>query len=95
MESPELINRLDRIEKLLISNKKVLTLEEAADFTGYKPSYLYKLTSAKEIPHSKPKGGALFFNKEKLEFWMQQNEVKSKQDLESKALAYTLKKRKA
>ncbi len=95
MESPELINRLDRIEKLLISNKKVLTLEEAADFTGYKPSYLYKLTSAREIPYSKPKGGALFFNKEKLESWMQQNEVKSKQDIESKALAYTLKKRKA
>ncbi|PQJ72782.1 helix-turn-helix domain-containing protein [Polaribacter butkevichii] len=95
MVSPELINRLERIEKLLLFNKKVLTIEEAADLTGYKPSYLYKLTSAKEIPHSKPNGGSIFFNKEKLESWMLQNEVKSKQDLESEALSYTLKNRKS
>ncbi|WP_341220673.1 helix-turn-helix domain-containing protein [Polaribacter atrinae] len=95
MVSPELINRLERIEKLLLFNKKVLTIEEAADLTGYKPSYLYKLTSAKEIPHSKPNGGSIFFNKEKLESWMLQNEVKSKQDLKSEALSYTLKNRKS
>ena len=95
MVSPELINRLTRIEKLLILKKRALTLEEASEVTGYKPSYLYKLTSAKEIPHSKPNGGSIFFDREKLESWMLQNEVKSKQDIESEALSYTLKNKKA
>ena len=95
MESPEIIDRLERIEKLLLFNKKVLTVEEASEFTGYKPSYLYKLTSAKEIPHSKPNGGVVFFEKEKLESWMLQNEVKSKQDIEPEALSYILKNKKA
>ena len=95
MVSPELINRLTRIEKLLILKKRALTLEEASEVTGYKPSYLYKLTSAQEIPHSKPNGGSIFFDREKLESWMLQNEVKSKQDIESEALSYTLKNKKA
>ncbi|WP_299060477.1 helix-turn-helix domain-containing protein [uncultured Polaribacter sp.] len=95
MVSPELINRLERIEKLLLFKKKALTLEEASEVTGYKSSYLYKLTSAKEIPHSKPNGGSIFFDREKLESWMLQNEVKSKQDIESEALSYTLKNRKS
>jgi excisionase family DNA binding protein len=95
MVSPELINRLERIEKLLLFKKKALTLEEASEVTGYKSSYLYKLTSSKEIPHSKPNGGSIFFDREKLESWMLQNEVKSKQDIESEALSYTLKNRKS
>lgn len=91
MESSELIHRLERIEKLLLSNKKVLNIEEASEYTGYKPSYLYKLSSAKKIPHSKPNGGLIFFNKEKLDNWLLRKEIKLSSDFESQALAYTLK----
>ena len=95
MMSHEIMNKLDRIEKLLVINKKVLTIEEASELTGYKTSYLYKLTSLKDIPHSKPNGGSIFFEKEKLETWMLQNEIKSKEEMESEALNYTLKKKKS
>ncbi|WP_165731032.1 helix-turn-helix domain-containing protein [Polaribacter sp. 20A6] len=91
----ELNQRFDRLERLLLSNKTVLTFEEGCEYTSIKPSYMYKLTSSKSIPHSKPNGKVIFFNKEKLESWMLQNEVKSKQDIESEALSYTLKNKKA
>ncbi|WP_158837795.1 helix-turn-helix domain-containing protein [Polaribacter sp. L3A8] len=91
----ELNQRFDKLEKLLLSNKTVLTFEEGCEYTSIKPSYMYKLTSTKSIPHSKPNGKVIFFNKEKLESWMLQNEIKSKQDIESEALSYTLKNRKS
>jgi excisionase family DNA binding protein len=95
MDIIQIDQRLDKIEKLLLSNKKALTLEEGCEYTGLKPSYMYKLTSSKTIPHSKPNGKVIFFDKDKLDSWMLQNEVKSKQDIESEALSYTLKNKKA
>ena len=58
------------------ANKQVLNLEETAEFTGFKPNYLYHLTSRKKIPHYKPGGGKrakLFFRKDELEAWLMQN----------------------
>ena len=51
-------------------NKKLLSFNEAADFLGYKKSYLYRLTSNGKIPFSKPNNGRIFFDKEKLEAWV-------------------------
>lgn len=53
MDNIKLSERLDRIEKLLVANKKVLTFDEACDYTGISKSYLYKLTSQNEIPLEK------------------------------------------
>lgn len=85
-----LLDRLDNIEKLLIANKSVLTLEEGCIYTGYKISYLRKLTSARIIPYSKPNGKAIFFDRLKLETWMKRNEFKSKTEIEDEANAYAL-----
>ena len=51
-------------------NKKPLSFNEAADFLGYKKSYLYQLTSKGKIPFSKPTNGKIFFDREKLEAWL-------------------------
>ena len=93
MNTIQIDQRLDRIEKLLLSKKRVLTFEEACEYTGIKASYMYKLTASQSIPHSKPNGKVIFFDKEKLESWLLQNEIKSKNDIESQALAYTLQNR--
>ncbi len=91
MNSINLDERLARIEKLLISNKKVLTFDEACDYTGISRSYLYKLTSSGGIPFSKPNGKIIFFSKEKLNQWLLQNMSKSSKEVEEEALSYTLK----
>ncbi len=89
MDYLELGERLDRIERLLVANKEVLTFEEACEYTGISRSYLYKLTAAREIPHSKPNGKMLFFEKAKLNTWLLQNGRKSRSDIETEALNYT------
>ena len=93
MDNLLILERLDRLEKLLIGHKEVLTFDEACDYTGISRSYLYKLTASRIIPHSKPNGKMLFFEKKKLVEWLLQNKRKSKQDIESEALAYTLSNR--
>lgn len=96
MDNLHLDERLDRIEKLLLNNKTVLTFDEACDYTSISRSYMYKLTSGGAIPHSKPNGKIIFFDKDKLDNWLLQNEAQSKSLLEKRALSYTLKnKRKA
>ena len=90
MDTLLILERLDRLEKLLIGSKEVLTFDEACDYTGISRSYLYKLTASGKIPHSKPNGKMLFFEKNKLVDWLLQNKRKSQQDIESEALAYTM-----
>ncbi|MBD0852584.1 helix-turn-helix domain-containing protein [Maribacter arenosus] len=85
-----ILERLDRLERLLIANKEVLTFEETCDYTGISRSYLYKLTAAGHIPHSKPNGKLIFFEKKKIVRWLLQNERRSTQEMEDEAAAYTL-----
>ena len=54
MDNHFILERLDRIERLMTANKEVLTFEETCDYTGISRSYLYKLTAAGNIPHSNP-----------------------------------------
>lgn len=70
-----ILDRLDRLEKLLVGQKEVMTFDEACDYTGISRSYLYKLTAKGKIPHSKPNGKLLFFEKTKLVNWLLQDKV--------------------
>tara|TARA_R110000744_G_scaffold375602_2_gene489175 strand:- start:518 stop:787 length:270 start_codon:yes stop_codon:yes gene_type:complete len=82
MDNFLILERLDRLEKLLIANKKVLTFEETCDYTGISRSYLYKLTAAGNIPHSKPNGKLIFFQRKKIVRWLLQNERKPIREIE-------------
>lgn len=73
-----------------ICHKEVLTLEEAAQYTGMKKSYLYKLTAAKAIPHYKPNGKNCFFRRTELEDWLTTNPVATAADLNGQARAYCM-----
>lgn len=81
---------LSRIEELLLriilGNKMVLTLEEACEYTGLSKSYMYKLTSLRLIPFSKPSGKLVYFSKESLDSWMLDNEHLTKDSIERDAL---------
>lgn len=62
---------LEGIErKSALSCKKVLTFDEMALYMGVSKSYLYKMTSNKEIPHYKPMGKLVFFDREEVEKWL-------------------------
>ena len=87
MDNIKLDERLNRIEKLLLSNKTVLSFDEACDYTGISRSYMYKLTSTGEIPNSKPNGKIIFFDKKLLDDWLLRNKRKSNTEIQEKGKA--------
>ncbi|WP_312195082.1 helix-turn-helix domain-containing protein [Epilithonimonas vandammei] len=80
--------RISEIEKNLFVQKNVLSFEEASKFLNLSKSYLYKLTSGGQIPHYKPQGKILYFDKEELENWLRQNPVRSKKEIEDMATSF-------
>ena len=93
MDNVLILERLDRLERLLIANKEVLTFEETCDYTGISRSYLYKMTASGNIPHSKPNGKMIFFERKKLNHWLLQNSRKSHTGIKQEALKHTVKNR--
>ncbi|MCQ2299670.1 MAG: helix-turn-helix domain-containing protein [Bacteroidales bacterium] len=81
---------LERIEfLLLIANKSVFDISEAARFLGLSEARLYHLTASKEIPHYK-KGKAVYFKKAELEGWMTEKRVLTNDEIMEKAQTMTL-----
>lgn len=79
------LDRIDILTNAVLSNKQTLNIAEASAFTGLATSYLYKLTSTQEIPHYKPRGKMLYFDRSELETWLRQGKVSSLTEIERKA----------
>ena len=70
-------SRVSKLEQSLFIVKSILSFDEASEFLNLSKSYLYKLTSSGQIPHYKPQGKMLYFEKSALENWLRQNPVKT------------------
>ena len=84
------LDHLEILTKAVLSNKQTLNIDEAAAFTGLAVSYLYKLTSTQEIPHYKPRGKMLYFDRSELEGWLRQGKVSSNAEIERKATTHIM-----
>lgn len=94
METLKIDERLSNIENLLLSQKTVLNFDEVSEFTGLSKSHLYKLTSTGRVPHYKPNGKYIFFDRVEIEKWLLRNRVKTIDEIEAEASTYvTLNKR--
>lgn len=75
----ELLKRIEerqiKLEHKILSIKKVLTLQECADFSGISISHLYKLTATNNIPHYKPNGKMVYFDRVEIENYLLTNKV--------------------
>ena len=80
--------RIEELESLVYESKNVLSFDEASKFLSLSKSYLYKLTSAGLIPHYKPQGKMIYFEKNILEEWLRQNPVKTQAQIASEAQKY-------
>lgn len=72
--------------------KTILSFNEALEFMDVSKSFLYKLTSKREIKFHKPNNGKLYFKVDDLEKWMLRNEKISKYDLEEQILTSKVKR---
>lgn len=80
---------LERIERYsLLAAKNVLCFEDVALLTGLSKSHLYKLTYSHQIPHYKPNGKQLYFDRGEIEAWMKQNKVATIDEIDSEATNY-------
>ena len=72
----EVFQLLKKIERnTALAAKRVLTFDDVALLTGMSKSHLYKLTSTHQIPHYKPNGKNIYFDRVEIEDWMKQNRV--------------------
>ena len=72
----DLKEQLDRIEQIsLLGVKNVLSFDDVLLLPGFSRSYLYRLTCERKIPHSKPTGKSIFFDRKEVEQWLLSNKV--------------------
>ena len=92
VEPGTIYKRIKSIEDSLYSTKEVLNMTEVCQFLGISKSLLYKLTCNQEIPHFKPRGKMIFFEKKELIDWIKKshhcglacdNEHKSSETIET------------
>lgn len=93
MENDIILFKLNRIEKHIFGLKTILNVDELADYTGFKKSYIYKLVHRNLIPFSKPNGKVLFFDRKKIDEWLLTNSHKSNEEIEAQAIEFSLKNR--
>ena len=82
--------RIEELETLVYATKNVLSFDEASKYLNLSKSYLYKLTSAQQIPHYKPQGKMIYFEKDVLEAWLRQNPVKTQAQICQEASHYIM-----
>lgn len=75
---PEVINeRLKSMEETLYTTKDILNMKEVCQYLDISQSLLYKLTCSGEIPHFKPRGKMIFFEKKELIEWIKKSNLLS------------------
>ncbi|MDD4405754.1 MAG: helix-turn-helix domain-containing protein [Parabacteroides sp.] len=73
----KLFRKMDSLERRLGQGKKVMTMKEVSEFTGFSMAQLYVLTRTRAIPHSKPNGKTIFFDKSELNEWLLKNKIET------------------
>lgn len=77
--------KIDILTNAVLTNKQILSIDEGAIYTGLSVSYLYKLTSTQQIPHFKPRGKMIYFDRSELDEWLRQNRVKTTTEIQTEA----------
>jgi excisionase family DNA binding protein len=64
-------------------NAEQAQIDKPAIYSALSVSYLYKLTSTQQIPHFKPRGKIIYFDRSELDEWLRQNRVKTTAEIET------------
>lgn len=83
--------KIDILTNAVLTNKQTLSIDEAAIYAGLSVSYLYKLTSTQQIPHFKPRGKMIYFDRSELDEWLRQNRVKTTTEINTEAANHVVK----
>lgn len=85
----KILTELEAIKQYsMLAAKNVLNFDDAVVITGLSKSHLYKLTYTHQIPHYKPNGKQIYFDRAELEAWMKQNRVATQLETEQQAISH-------
>jgi len=94
--SDQVLQKLESIEAMLIEQnllrKEALNFNEGCQYLDLSASHLYKLTSSGDIPHYKPNGKKIYFNRKELDQWLLRNRIKSTDEISEAADNFLMKK---
>lgn len=65
-------------------DKKFLTVNEAANYLGFCPDYMYQLVFQKRVPYYKPSGRKVLFKVAELDKWVESGRIDSKNEISAK-----------
>ena len=82
--------RIKALESVFLCQKEIFNLDEAAMYIGVSKSNLYKMTASRKIPHYKPAGRYIYFERSELDNWIREGAVKTEEQLNDQANAYTM-----
>jgi len=82
--------RVTELEQNIYQTKNILNFDEASKFLGMSKSSLYKMTSQSVVPHFKPQGKLIYFEREELENFLRQNPVKTQEQIAREAQKYIM-----
>ncbi len=68
-----------------ILTDKPLTVEQAAEYTGFSKAYVYKLCHLNKLPHFKPEGGRILFSLTDLKAFCFRNRQAAEYELQEQA----------
>lgn len=90
----ELLSHLARVERIAYMAKDFLSIDEVAAYLQVSKSYVYKLTSSRELTVYKPNGKNIFILRNDLNEWIKRNPCLSNEEIEKQAniMAYLLDK---
>ncbi|MCD8207353.1 MAG: helix-turn-helix domain-containing protein [Bacteroidales bacterium] len=71
-----------------VMESPMMPFKVAAGYLGFSRGYLYKLTMQRRIPHYKPNGKNIFFDKRELDEWLHGNRVATAEELTRTANEY-------
>lgn len=66
---------------------KPLTIQQAADFTGFSVAYVYKLCHLKKLSFYKPEGGKILFSLDDLKAFVYRNRQAAGYEVQDRAEA--------
>lgn len=88
----KILHEIEELKSLtLLAAKSVLTIDDVSLLTGISKSTLYKMTCRKLIPHYKPTGKLLFFERKEVEEWALSNRVNTWSEAAQQAEAFCAK----
>jgi excisionase family DNA binding protein len=94
MNADDLEKRLKQVE-LILFPKRMMNISELSEYIGMSEAYIYRLTSTKKIPFSKPLAKMIFFDRFQIDEWLNSNQVSTQKDTERKANGQFIRNRSA